>query len=105
MKDALWAGLTDSLANMPMGVTAENLAVKYKITREEVDNVAIRSQKNYFKAKEAGIFKRKSFNLIYRPNGSMNGGLHITLVFMWFDRGDCACGGQGQEGPRGDGAR
>lgn len=34
MRDALWDGLTDSYANTPMGVTAENLAKKYGITRE-----------------------------------------------------------------------
>lgn len=32
--DALWDGLTDSHAGTPMGVTAENLAKKYGITRE-----------------------------------------------------------------------
>lgn len=35
-KDALWAGLTDSYAKLPMGMTAENLATKYGITREQV---------------------------------------------------------------------
>jgi acetyl-CoA acyltransferase 2 len=34
MRDALWDGLTDSYAKTPMGVTAENLAKKYGITRE-----------------------------------------------------------------------
>jgi acetyl-CoA acyltransferase 2 len=34
MRDALWDGLTDSYTNTPMGVTAENLAKKYNITRE-----------------------------------------------------------------------
>jgi acetyl-CoA acyltransferase 2 len=34
MGDALWDGLTDSHAGTPMGVTAENLAKKYGITRE-----------------------------------------------------------------------
>ena len=34
MRDALWDGLTDSHAGTPMGVTAENLAKKYGITRE-----------------------------------------------------------------------
>lgn len=34
MNDALWSGLTDSHAGVPMGVTAENLAKKYNITRE-----------------------------------------------------------------------
>jgi hypothetical protein len=34
MEDMLWAGLTDSYAGTPMGITAENLATKYNITRE-----------------------------------------------------------------------
>jgi acetyl-CoA acetyltransferase len=34
MGDALWDGLTDSYAGTPMGVTAENLAKQYNITRE-----------------------------------------------------------------------
>jgi acetyl-CoA acyltransferase 2 len=34
MRDALWDGLTDSYGQIPMGVTAENLAKKYGITRE-----------------------------------------------------------------------
>ena len=34
MGDALWDGLTDSHAGTPMGVTAENLAKEYGITRE-----------------------------------------------------------------------
>ena len=32
--DALWDGLTDSYAGTPMGVTAENLAAKFNITRD-----------------------------------------------------------------------
>ena len=33
MEDTLWSGLTDSHVKTPMGVTAENLAVKYDISR------------------------------------------------------------------------
>ena len=33
MEDTLWAGLTDQHVKTPMGITAENLAVKYGITR------------------------------------------------------------------------
>lgn len=40
--DALWDGLTDAHAGCPMGVTAENLAEKYGITRQECDEFAIR---------------------------------------------------------------
>jgi acetyl-CoA acetyltransferase len=32
--DSLWDGLTDAHANVPMGMTAENLATQYGITRE-----------------------------------------------------------------------
>ena len=31
----------------PMGVTAENLAVKYNLTREEVDKFALQSQQRW----------------------------------------------------------
>ncbi len=33
-RDSLWDGLTDAYAGTPMGITAENLAKKYNITRE-----------------------------------------------------------------------
>lgn len=35
------------LAKLPMGITAENLAEKYKITREECDQFAILSQQRW----------------------------------------------------------
>lgn len=34
MRDSLWDGLTDQHVGTPMGITAENLAEKYGITRE-----------------------------------------------------------------------
>ena len=40
----------------PMGITAENLAEKYNISRQECDEFAIRSQQTWGKAKEAGVF-------------------------------------------------
>jgi len=57
MYDSLWSGLTDTLAGIPMGVTAENLAEKYGITREECDEYALRSQKAWGEAQSQGIFK------------------------------------------------
>jgi acetyl-CoA C-acetyltransferase len=39
-KDMLWEALNDTAAGYPMGETAENLAVKYNITRTEVDEFA-----------------------------------------------------------------
>jgi len=56
MEDTLWASLTDAHTNTPMGVTAENLAKEYGITREEADAFALRSQQNWAKAHEAGHF-------------------------------------------------
>ncbi|MFO0564610.1 MAG: acetyl-CoA C-acetyltransferase [Polyangiaceae bacterium] len=54
--DSLWESLTDSYCQTPMAVTAENLAVKYGITREMADAFALRSQKNWARAHEAGGF-------------------------------------------------
>jgi len=41
--DMLWEGLFDPAANCSMGQTAENLAKKYSISREEADEFAFRS--------------------------------------------------------------
>ncbi|GLD92794.1 hypothetical protein PINS_up001373 [Pythium insidiosum] len=56
LQDTLWSALTDSYAGTPMGITAENLAEKYGITREECDEFALRSQTLWAKANEAGHF-------------------------------------------------
>lgn len=42
-----------------MGITAENLAEKYGISREEQDEFALRSQELAFKAIESGYFKKE----------------------------------------------
>lgn len=57
LEDALWAGLTDTYCKLPMGMTAENLAVKYNITRAAVDDFALLSQKNYEKGLKEGAYK------------------------------------------------
>ncbi|KAI2586840.1 acetyl-CoA acyltransferase 2, partial [Homo sapiens] len=35
LEDSLWVSLTDQHVQLPMAMTAENLAVKHKISREE----------------------------------------------------------------------
>ena len=35
LEDMMWTSLTDMLSGTPMGVTAENLAVKFNVTRSE----------------------------------------------------------------------
>ena len=54
--DTLWAGLTDSLAGCPMGITAENLATDHAISRAESDAYALRSQERWAAAHAAGRF-------------------------------------------------
>jgi acetyl-CoA acetyltransferase family protein len=43
-EDSLWAALTDPFCGLSMAQTAEKLAEKYGVTREESDQVAVRSQ-------------------------------------------------------------
>ncbi|HWK88775.1 MAG TPA: acetyl-CoA C-acetyltransferase [Longimicrobium sp.] len=43
-EDLLWESLNDTFAGCSMAMTAENLADKYGITREQVDEYAVRSQ-------------------------------------------------------------
>lgn len=55
-KDMLWEALDDTAAGCPMGMTAENVAAKYGITRSEADEFAITSFSRALGAKEKGYF-------------------------------------------------
>ncbi|WP_374724431.1 thiolase family protein [Calidifontibacillus erzurumensis] len=46
----------EEIGNPPMGITAENLAKKYNISREEQDQYALESQKRMARAMEEGRF-------------------------------------------------
>jgi acetyl-CoA C-acetyltransferase len=50
-------GLIDRFNNYHMGITAENLAKKYNISREEQDNYSYNSQKKASQASQSGRFK------------------------------------------------
>ncbi|MCW2276445.1 acetyl-CoA C-acyltransferase [Rhodoblastus acidophilus] len=50
-------GLTDAFHGYHMGTTAENIATKYQITREEQDQFATASQNKAEAAKKSGRFK------------------------------------------------
>ncbi|SDN83245.1 thiolase family protein [Halobacillus aidingensis] len=54
--DMLWAALTDEYIGAGMGVTGENLAEKYEITREQQDEYATRSHKLAAEARTSGKF-------------------------------------------------
>jgi acetyl-CoA acyltransferase 2 len=57
VEDSLWTALTDSYCNTPMAVTAENLATKYGISRQQCDEYALSSQQRWAAANEKGLFK------------------------------------------------
>jgi acetyl-CoA C-acetyltransferase len=50
-------GLTDAFSDIHMGVTAENIAARYGISREEADHFAFESQQKAARAIEADRFK------------------------------------------------
>ncbi len=54
LEDSLWEALIDTYTGCGMGVTAENLAEKYGLTREEIDAYALRSQQTARRAQQAG---------------------------------------------------
>jgi acetyl-CoA acyltransferase 2 len=55
-EDSLWTALTDSYGNTPMAITAENLAKKYGVSREECDAFALASQERALEAQSSGYF-------------------------------------------------
>jgi acetyl-CoA acetyltransferase family protein len=57
LEDSLFTALTDSYNDTPMAMTAENLAVRYGITRAQCDEYALSSQQRWAAANEAGRFK------------------------------------------------
>ena len=58
IKDGLW----DAFHGYHMGVTAENVAEKFQITREEQDKFALNSQEKALKAKKENKFKDEIVN-------------------------------------------
>ncbi|QST00938.1 acetyl-CoA C-acetyltransferase [Pontibacillus sp. ALD_SL1] len=56
LDDMLWAALTDEYIGAGMGVTGENLADKYEVSREEQDAYAARSHQSAAAARESGKF-------------------------------------------------
>ncbi len=56
-EDLLWGALLDSNCGLTMAQTAEELASRYDLTREEVDRVALASQQRAKRAWEEGRFE------------------------------------------------
>jgi len=68
IKDGLW----DAFNGYHMGVTAENVAVKWKITREEQDNFALSSQLKAEKAQKDDKFKNEIISTIKDVKNPIN---------------------------------
>jgi acetyl-CoA acyltransferase 2 len=56
LEDSLMVALLDTYCNTPMAGTAENLARKFEIPRQEQDAYALRSQQEAKRAHDAGYF-------------------------------------------------
>ena len=57
LSDGVWDGLFDQHSGLIMGMTAENVAEKYNISREDQDEFSFTSQMRAKKALEEGRFK------------------------------------------------
>jgi acetyl-CoA C-acetyltransferase len=65
-------GLTDPMVGLLMGQTAENLAHRFGITREEMDAYSVRSHERVIKAQDAGILAPGGGEVeaLYDPRGN-----------------------------------
>jgi acetyl-CoA C-acetyltransferase len=63
-------GLTDVFGQCHMGITAENIAVKYGITREAQDRFALESQQRYAAAHKKNILKDEITPVIIKQRKS-----------------------------------
>ncbi|WP_227935143.1 acetyl-CoA C-acetyltransferase [Alkalihalobacillus deserti] len=59
MEDYLWEALYDPYGECSMAITAENLAEKYEISREEIDQFAANSHHKAVSAMEKGYFAKE----------------------------------------------
>ena len=57
--DLVWRGMQEPLIGVGMGLTAENLAEKYRISRQEQDEFAVLSHRRAAKAIDEGKFKNE----------------------------------------------
>lgn len=59
LRDSMWDSLTNLGIGPAMGITAENVAEKYDVTREQMDAYALRSQQRAVAAIDAGRFEEE----------------------------------------------
>jgi len=96
LEDSLMVALLDTYCNTPMAGTAENLARKFEISREEQDAYALRSQQEAKRALDAGylaeeivpveVQTRKGVNIVehddhMRPETTLEGLAKLKPAF------------------------
>jgi acetyl-CoA acetyltransferase family protein len=69
LEDLLWESLKDPQCGLSMAETAESLAEKYKITRKEVDEIAVGSQKRAKQAWDACVFQDEVIPVTVKVKG------------------------------------
>ncbi len=69
--DPVVGGLTDPFNNYHMGVTAENVAAKWGISREQQDELALQSHQRAAAAIQAGYFKEQILPIEVTVKGKM----------------------------------
>lgn len=74
---------------LPMGITAENVAEKYNITRDAQDAFSLRSQKRASEASESGLFKKEIIPVEYEDESGNK---------IIFDKDECIRPGSSLEG-------
>lgn len=73
LEDLMTAALTDSYAQLPMAMTAENLGEKYQITRDQVDEFSYQSQQRYDQAFKKNLFDAEITSIaIESKKGTLN---------------------------------
>lgn len=65
-EDLLWESLLDTNCDLTMAQTAEELAERYTVTREEADQVAVNSQQRAKAAWDAGYFDAEIAEVVIR---------------------------------------
>ncbi len=70
LADVLLANLYDPSARMSMANTAEELARRYRITREQADELGLRSHRNAKRARDAGWFDEEIEPVTVRRDGA-----------------------------------
>src|SRR6266545_2008238 len=69
LEDLLWESLKDPQCGLSMAETAEGRAEKYKLTRKEVDEVALGSQQRAKQAWDACVFQDEVVGIAIKKKG------------------------------------